>query len=268
MRHGITLFVRTVSLLFLIFAANASADALDDILERGKLRVGVSLFVPWVMEDKAGGLAGFEIEVARKLAQDMGVEPEFKVYVWEEIIAGLRAGEIDVIVSGMAITPSRALRLNFTNAYVESGIGLATHTGLTQQIGQLRELNAAGVTVVTVADTLGFDVASLVFDKAEVRAVATSEEAEKLILEGQAHAYVASVVETNFLALGHPDVVDAPLSRPLLVSVAGMGVRKGEQELLNFLNAWIASRTADKWLSATRKYWFESLDWRDEVVQQ
>lgn len=268
MSRQIKLFVCTLSLLLLLFTPSAGADALGDVLERGKLRVGVSLFVPWAMRDKAGDLAGFEIDVARKLARDMGVEPEFKVYVWEEIVAALRAKEIDVIVSGMAITPSRALQLNFTNPYVESGVGLATHTARTREIGDMRELNAAGITVVTVTDTLGSDVASLLFDKADIKVVATSDEAESLVLDGQAHAYVASLVETKFLALEHPDVVDAPLSRPLLVSVAGMGVRKGEQELLNFLNAWIAARTADQWLSATRRHWFESLDWRDEVVQE
>lgn len=260
-------FVSLVIALTLVFSAGSRADVLDEVLERGTLRVGVSLFVPWVMQDKTGQLTGFEIEVSRKLAQDMGVEPEFRVYVWEDIIAALRAGEIDVIVAGMAITPARALQLNFSIPYVESGVGLATNTGMTRRIDDLRELNKPGVTVVTVADTLGFDVASLVFDQARVKAMATSDEAEQLVLSGEAHAYVASSVETNFLALENPDKVDAPLSRPLLVSVAGMGVKKGEQELLNFLNAWIAARTADKWLSATQKYWFGSLKWRDQVAQ-
>jgi polar amino acid transport system substrate-binding protein len=44
-----------------------------------------------------------------------------------------------------------------------------------------------------------------------------------------------------------------------------MGVKKGEQEMLNLLNAWISARAADKWLSATQKYWFTSLKWRDRV---
>jgi polar amino acid transport system substrate-binding protein len=45
-----------------------------------------------------------------------------------------------------------------------------------------------------------------------------------------------------------------------------MGVKRGEQELLNFLNAWITARAADKWLSATHKYWFETLKWRERVA--
>ena len=247
----------------LLLPIPAIADALDDILDRGSIRVGVSLFTPWAMKDKSGQLSGFEIEVAKKLATEMGVQPDFKVLPWSEIIGALQRGDIDVVISGMAITPRRALQLNFTRPYAESGAALATNTALTKDVRDLEDLNSPTFVVVTVAKTLGSDVAKLVFDKAELKVVATNAEAEKMVLEGNAHAYVASTIETAFLALDHPDKIDLPLSKPLLASVSGMGVRKGEQELLNFLNAWVTARTADKWLSATHKYWFKTLKWRE-----
>jgi len=247
----------------LLLPIPAIADALDDILDRGSIRVGVSLFTPWAMKDKSGQLSGFEIEVAKKLAAEMGVQPDFKVLPWSEIIGALQRGDIDVVISGMAITPRRALQLNFTRPYAESGAALATNTALTKDVRDLEDLNSPTFVVVTVAKTLGSDVAKLVFDKADLKVVATNAEAEKMVLEGNAHAYVASTIETAFLALDHPDKIDLPLSKPLLASVSGMGVRKGEQELLNFLNAWVTARTADKWLSATHKYWFKTLKWRE-----
>jgi len=247
----------------LLLPIPAIADALDDILDRGSIRVGVSLFTPWAMKDKSGQLSGFEIEVAKKLAAEMGVQPDFKVLPWSEIIGALQRGDIDVVISGMAITPRRALQLNFTRPYAESGAALATNTALTKDVRDLEDLNSPTFVVVTVAKTLGSDVAKLVFDKADLKVVATNAEAEEMVLEGNAHAYVASTIETAFLALDHPDKIDLPLSKPLLASVSGMGVRKGEQELLNFLNAWVTARTADKWLSATHKYWFKTLKWRE-----
>ena len=233
------------------------ADVLDDLLDRGKVRVGVSLYAPWAMRDKAGELIGFEIDVAKKMAGEMGVDPEFKVYAWT-----------DIIPAGMAITPQRALQLNFTLPYAESGVGLATNTKMTEGIKDLRELNRPQIIIAAAAKTLGSDVAKLVFDDADLRILATGAEAEQAVLDGKAHAYVGGLVETTFLSLQHPDKVDTPLSKPLLVSVAGMGVKKGEQELLNFFNAWITARAADKWLSATQKHWFNSLDWRDRVAPQ
>ena len=44
-------------------------------------------------------------------------------------------------------------------------------------------------------------------------------------------------------------------------TVEAFAIRKGEQPLLNFLNAWIAYWKADGWLDERRRYWFETLDW-------
>jgi polar amino acid transport system substrate-binding protein len=57
-------------------------DLIADIQKRGTLKVGMSTFVPWAMRDKQGDLIGFEIDVATKLAKDMGVEVEFVPTAW------------------------------------------------------------------------------------------------------------------------------------------------------------------------------------------
>ena len=74
---------------------------------------------------------------------------------------------------------------------------------------------------------------------------------------------VASSPQPEFLALQHPGTLDLPLAKPLLSYKAGLAVKKGDQEWLNFLNAWVTARSADKWLSATHKYWFDSLEWQN-----
>jgi len=262
-----TAFAGLALILGILFNPIANADALEDILDRGEIRVGVSLFAPWAMKDKTGELAGFEIEVAKKLALEMGVQPQFKIYEWSDIIPALNRNEIDVIIAGMSITPKRALQLNFTLPYAESGVSLLTNTALTKEIENLRSLNKPQIVVAAVARTLGSDVAKLVFDQSDLRIMANSDAAQKALLDGKVHAYVTTLTEATFLTLEQPDKVDMPLAKPLLVSVTGMGVKRGEQELLNFLNAWVTARAADKWLSATQKYWFQSLKWREAIGQ-
>ena len=53
--------------------ALAADSVIETIKQRGMLRVGLSTFVPWAMRDKNGDLIGFEVDVAKKLAEDMGV---------------------------------------------------------------------------------------------------------------------------------------------------------------------------------------------------
>ncbi|MDE2825033.1 MAG: transporter substrate-binding domain-containing protein, partial [Gemmatimonadota bacterium] len=70
----------------------ARTSLLDQIKQRGTIRVGVSTFVPWAMRNKQGELVGFEVDVASRLAADAGLEIEFIPTAWDGIIPGLLAG--------------------------------------------------------------------------------------------------------------------------------------------------------------------------------
>ena len=254
-----------VAAIVFCISAPAHADVLEDILERGTLRVGVSLFIPWTMESKTGELIGYEIDQGEQIAADLGVDVDFLVYVCEDIIEALNNGEIDLIAGGMAITPARALQVNFTRPYAESGVALAAHMRSTQNVASLEELDDEAITVATVSGTIAHDVAERIFRTAEVRVYSTRDEAERDLLDGEVQAYVAGMSEAVFLALQNPRVVDLPLEELLLGASEAFAVRKGEQEWLNFLNAWIEARTADHWIPVTRRFWFQSLDWFDQV---
>ena len=257
--------LRSLPLLVLLAFSHVSADVLDDILERGEIRVGVSEFVPWTLRTKSGDLVGFEVDVAEKIASDMGVKASLKVYAWDAIIPALENGEIDVIAGGMAITPKRALRVNFSRPLARSGVGLATNTAKTQAITSLSELNSKDITITTVSDTLAASVAERLFSNANLKVYDAPGPAEADVLEGRAHAYVAGMPEARFLVLKNPVKLDLPVDEPLLASSEGLAVKKGEQQLLNFLDAWVTAHTADRWLQTTRDYWFGTLDWMSEA---
>jgi polar amino acid transport system substrate-binding protein len=259
------IFFQTSVVLLVFLSVEVHADTLDDIIERGTLRIGVSLFEPWTMEDESGQLSGYEIDVTRKLAQDMNVKPKFIVYKWEDIIQALSKGEIDIIASGMAITPARALKINFSAPYATSGISLATNTEMTRDIKGLEELNQKNIVISGVSESISLELAKRLFKNADIKIFKTSKEAADAVINGEAHAYVATSPQPKFLALNYPKLIDMPMTKPLLSYKAGFGVTKGEQEWLNFLNAWITAREVDKWLPTSHKHWFGSLGWRKDV---
>lgn len=259
-RHGAAIVV-----LALTVVMSVCADDLNEILERGTMRVAVSEYAPWCMRAADGGLVGFEIDVANKIAADMGVTAEFEVYDWDRLIPALREGEVDVIIAGMSITPGRALKVDFTRPYAESGTTLVTHTENTRDIDSLESLNAAGITIGAVAETTNADLVRRLFDKARMRSYGASGEAEKALLAGELDAYVTTVPEARFLVLANPSVVDLPLAKPLLTAKEGIAVRRGEHAWRNFLDAWIVARDADEWIPTAHEYWFNSLEWTDRV---
>lgn len=164
-----TLLLLTLTFSLLSISFNAGADAMEDILKSGKLRVGVSLFTPWAMKDGKGALTGFEVDVAKQLARDMGVKPEFHVFEWDKIISGLQEKQVDIIVAGMTITPQRALKINFSQPYAQSGVTMATNTEMTRDIKSLKELNSPDTVFAVVSGTTASELAKRTFNKAKVQ---------------------------------------------------------------------------------------------------
>ena len=94
-----------VTLLALVAANAAAARDLQQVLNTGTLRVGVVLYAPWAVRTANGELDGFEVDVAKQLATDMGVKVEILAYDFGKLIPALESGEIDIIAAGLAITP-------------------------------------------------------------------------------------------------------------------------------------------------------------------
>jgi polar amino acid transport system substrate-binding protein len=249
--------------LLSLFSQAAQRD-LQAILDSGELRVGLSTFEPWTIQAKDGSLIGSEVDIAQRLAADMKLKAKLGVYEWGGLMTALNNGEIDIIIAGMAITPSRALQVEFSRPYASAGIGVVVNTSLTENFTSIKDMRNESVNVAVVTGTVAEDMAKRLVPQATLKAFSNPQDAEKAVVNGDVHAYVESIPGPNFLALQYPDKVDVPVDKPLYSTCEAFAVRKGSQALLNFLNAWIEARSADAWLESTRRYWFESLGWREQ----
>jgi len=252
-----------VTALGLLSLASASAGTLQQVLSRGDLRVGVTLATPWAIRDDSGDLSGFEIDVARKLAADMDVMIEFLRYDYDELIRALEAGEIDLIASGLTISPERALHVNFSRPYAISGIGIATNFATTASVENLEQLNDPRYTIAAIADSVAAQLATRIFPNARLETYRSETAASEALIAGDVDIYLDEEPIPSFLALEYPPVIDVPVNRPLLETRSGFAVTKGDPDFIAFLNAWIEAREADTWLPTTHQYWFKTLQWRD-----
>lgn len=259
--------LRTIcaSIVLLLLAPLAGADVFESILDKRVIRFGVAEFVPWTMRTKSGELIGFEIDVARKIAADMGVRAEFEVYDLKAIIPALQQGEIDVIAGGLAITPRRALQVHFSRPLATTGTSIAVNGEKMRNVSALDDLDDERVVISVVADSLALSVSRTFFPNSQVKVFESAEEAEAELLEDRAHAYLASEPEVNFLALQSRGKVEVPVAEPMMASSEGLAVKRGEQQLLNFLDAWVTAHQTDKWLAAARNYWFATMDWTPQL---
>jgi polar amino acid transport system substrate-binding protein len=257
-------FVTAALMLFLGFALSgvAGARSLQQVLNDGTLRVGVALFTPWAMRAPGGDLIGFEVDVANRLAEDMGLRVDIRVYPFERLVTALEGGEIDIVAAGLVVTPERALHVNFSQPYATGGITLATHVDSTAALERLEDLDSNGFKVAALAGSTAAELASRVLPRAELVLFEDTERAGAALVNGDVEAYLEELPIPTFLALEHPGVVDVPVTQPLLRTPLAFAVNKGDPDFLAFLNAWITAREADTWLPSTHAYWFESLRWR------
>ncbi|HET7884434.1 MAG TPA: transporter substrate-binding domain-containing protein [Acetobacteraceae bacterium] len=245
--------------------ARADSDsAIETMQKRGTMMVGMATFVPWAMRDEQGKLVGFEVDVATKLAQDLGLKLELVPTAWDGIIPALIAGKFDVIIGGMTITTKRNLTVNFSAPYDYAGTSLAVAIAM-QKDFTLAGLNSPSVTIVCRRGATSCTNAAEYFPKATLRQFDDDAAMVQEVLNGNANAFAASEPLPSRTTIENPGKLFTPLKQQdeLNRLPAGMAIRKGDIDTLNVLNNWIAANT--KFLQARRHYGFETQDWRAVV---
>jgi polar amino acid transport system substrate-binding protein len=246
----------------------AAQSVLEEVQQRGTLRVGMSTFVPWAMRDKQGELMGFEIDVARKVAADMGVEIEFVPTAWSGIIPALLAGKFDVIIGGMSITPERNLTVNFTIPYAHSGQQMAANKELAGDFDSLEDFNDSAVTITCRRGIVACQLAEEKFPKATLLQFDDDAQAFQEVVNGNAHAVISSAPKPRFWSEASPDkIFVANDGENLSRGDEAFALRKGDVDALNFFSNWILVNTSNGWLQKTHDYWFKSqAAWKDMVA--
>ena len=99
-------------------AAQKGDDLLAAVKKKGRLVIAMEgTWSPWTYHDEKGGLTGYDVAVGRKIAEAIGVEPEFVEGKWDGLLAGLDAGRYDIMVNGVGITEARRAAYDFSEPY-------------------------------------------------------------------------------------------------------------------------------------------------------
>ena len=247
--------------------AVAGDSVIEQIKQRGSLIVGLSTFIPWAMLDKNGELIGFEIDVARKLAEDMGVEAEFVPTAWDGIIPALISGTFDVIISGMSVTAQRNLTVNFTEPYAYSGLRVVVSRDQEGKITRLEDMNKADFRIAVRRGATPVTFAQEALPKARLLQFDDDGAAIQEVLNGNADAVIASEPAPSSYAAEYPDKVFIPFDDLFSMTAEAFALRKGDPDALNFFDNWIAVNWRDGFLEERHDYWFRTQDWADQLPQ-
>lgn len=242
-------------------AQNATSQSLvDQVLKRGTLMVGLDFFVPWAFKDKDGNLAGFEVDVANKLAKDMGVKIQFVPTDWAGIVPALLTSKFDVIIGGMGTTTERALKVNFSMPYEWSGMDVVVNKSMLPNVTSLDDLNKSSVVIAVHLGTTAEAAAQKHTPNAQLHKFDTDDAVIQDVLNGNAAAAMSSIPTPAFWVADYPKVLYRPLGGTYFdTQPEGFAVRKGDPDTITFFNTWITNN--QDWLKERSDYWYGTRDW-------
>ncbi len=257
---GVVLFLALVGALSCARGGGgpAATSTLDQVVQRGTLRVGMNPgYKPFETRTPSGEWEGFDVDLARYLAEQMGVKVEFVQTEWDPVIPNLAARKFDVIISGMTRTPRRALGCLFTDPYFRTGQVLMVNAARHPR-GTLRsplDLDRPGMVLSTRLGTTGEVAARKDFRRATIKTFDAEAEAALEVDAGRADALVYDEPFARAHADENPDKVYV-LEQPLTSEYLAIAVRRGDQDLLDWLNLALFDFKHGPRYAETYRRWF------------
>lgn len=179
----------------------AEGDQLARILERGEIVFATEgAWSPWTYHDESGELVGFDVEVAKAVAEKLGVAARFEEVPWEGIFAGIDAGRYDMAANGVEYTDERAEKYDFSVPYGYIRTALVVR-GDNEDIKSFEDLagkktaNSIDSTYMTLAESYG----------AEAVGVSTLDLTIENVLNGRADATLNAEVSIYDYLTIRPD---------------------------------------------------------------
>jgi len=244
----------------------SGAPVLDRIVESGELRVGMTGDQPPLnVKSKAGNLIGLEVDLARVLASSMEVEAKFVVKPFAELLDALTSGEVDMVMSGMTITPKRNLKVAFVGPYIVSGKSILTKSKTLAMADETGDINLETVRLAALEGSTSQRFVENMLPKAKLTKSKDNTSAVRMVLDEQVDALVADVETCLIAVLRYPEADLATLAVPLTLEPIGIAVPPNDPLFLNLIQNYIDMLDGAGLLEELTKKWYEDGSWLIQV---
>ena len=239
-------------------SASGYSTTLEDIKAKGQLVIGLDdTFAPMGFRDENGDLVGFDIDLAKAVCEELGVEAVFQPINWSAKEMELSTGKVDCLWNGLSITPERQETMSMSNAYLNNKIIVMTNKGVT--LASKEDLANYNVGVQAQSSALEVVMADDVYDSIKDK-ITEYDTYDQVIMDMQAGRLDAMIVDEvlgqykNTQLGGIFDVASFDFGDDLYA----IGFRKSDTELTQAVNDALASciesgksaEISEKWFGA------------------
>ncbi len=254
--HNLLLFTLLVLTSCTTTTYNVTQDGKEDNTNIPPLRVGISTNAPPFAFKQGGKIQGLEVDSALRLGIFLERNVQFKELKWDDQIPALEAGKIDVIMSGMTITPERSYRVAFSKPYLRSGQMLLVkrkRAGL--YLNGIYSLMDTRPAIGTIQDTAGDFLITKTINRANITRYSTTAKAVKALENDDIDVFVHDAPIVCYFALRSKSDSLSPIRQMASEEYLGWAVNRSNSELLAQLNTFLETQKANGNLQNSIKHW-------------
>ena len=230
-------------------SANSNASAIDTIKSKGKLVVGTSAdYPPYEFHSEVNGkdeIVGFDIEIAKQFAKDLGVELEIKDMAFDGLLVALQADKVDMIFAGMTPTDERKQNADFSDIYYQATHRFILRSGDETAITSMNDLKGKKIGVQKGSIQEG--IAQANFDAANIKSL---DKVTDLILDLKNNKVDAVLAEAPVAQINIQKNTGIAIADKLVVQDPDGGcaiaMKKNSPELQAEINKTIKKLTDEK----------------------
>jgi polar amino acid transport system substrate-binding protein len=232
-------------------ATSATAETIDQIKEKGELTIGMLVdFPPYGILNSQNKPDGYDADVAKKLAQDLGVKVNIIGVTGPNRIPYLLTNKVDMLIASLAITPERAKQVQFSHPY--SAAQIVVFGGKDAKITKAEDLSGLRIGVAR-ASTQDIAVTKVAPKDANIRRFDDDASAMQALLSGQVDAIGCSTTVAGQIAQRAPDRFENKFV--LLQQEMAVAMRPGEAKTLQTINELVDKNIKDGEFSKLYEKW-------------
>jgi len=249
---------KVILVIFVLLTSLNADTTLQKIVKRGTLVLGTSgNMTPMTRSiNKGKDAVGFDIDLAKTMADTMGVDLVIKVIPFDKLIPALQKGKVDIVISNMTITPERNTKVAFVGPYLKSGKCLITKKPDLAN-AKKEELNNANNKMVVIKGSTSEKFVHIGMPNVKAVAVSTQEEAINLVRESKVSAMLTDLPICNAVITNNPKDNFVSVFSNLSYEPIGIAIAPQNTHLINWTQNFLTRADAIGFFKVLAHKWFE-----------
>lgn len=251
------------SFLFLLLTPLCFAGTtIDRIKANNELVLGTpGDFPPFTAISGTGKLIGFDIDLAKNLANAMGVELTIKRIPFSKLPNALLKGEVDLILSGISMTPKRNMNVAFIGPYGKSGQTFFGTNEIVTKVADPIELNNEIYRIAVLKGSTSNLTVAMHLPKSKVSYTNTLDEAIFLLLNGKVDGLISDFPYCKLLEYRLKDQNFSMMPNILTKENLGIGIAGDDFLFANLVENYLSIITSQGIVEKMEQYWFKNNSW-------